>query len=215
MLATEVRGLRAIYDASPPLAEDATFASTMTALASSAPYVVYRLFLGAPANEERAPFASIAGHGVLDSITLYDRFEGESRRFALRTGGSVVQLQAFGLDAERDDASIRAELKSTLTKLYPELDGIEPLHEVYVRGDDSPSFAPGSGLTRARVSTPYGNITIAGDHVKVPFPSALMERAASSGILAANALLDRWDVRGEPLYTIPPRGFIASLGAPR
>lgn len=215
VLATEVRGLRAIYDASPPLAEDATFASTMTALASSAPYVVYRLFLGAPANEERAPFASIAGHGVLDSITLYDRFEGESRRFALRTGGSVVQLQAFGLDAERDDASIRAELKSTLTKLYPELDGIEPLHEVYLRGDDSPSFAPGSGLTRARVSTPYGNITIAGDHVKVPFPSALMERAASSGILAANALLDRWDVRGEPLYTIPPRGFIASLGAPR
>jgi isorenieratene synthase len=38
-----------------------------------------------------------------------------------------------------------------------------------------------------------------------------MERAASSGIMAANALLDRWDVRGEVLYTIPPRGFIASL----
>lgn len=213
VLATDVRGLRAIYEASPQLAEDAAFASTMEALASSAPYVVFRLFYGQPVDDERAPFASIAGHGALDSITLYDRFEGESRRYALRTGGSVVQLQAFGLDGERDDASIRVELKATLGKLYPELDGTEPLHEVYLRGADGPSFAPGSGATRARVATPYGNIALAGDHVKVPFPSALMERAASSGILAANALLDRWDVRGEVLYTIPPRGFIASLGA--
>lgn len=213
VLAPEVRGLRALYEASPQLAEEPTFAATMDALASSSPYVVFRLFYGQPVDEARAPFASIAGHGVLDSITLYDRFEGESRRYALRTGGSVVQLQAFGLDAERDDASIRVELKATLGKLYPELAGAEPLHEVYLRGAEGPSFAPGSGATRARVATPYGNITIAGDHVKVPFPSALMERAASSGIMAANALLDRWDVRGEVLYTIPPRGFIASLGA--
>jgi isorenieratene synthase len=185
----------------------------MEALAPCAPYVVFRLFYGVPVSETRAPFASIAGHGALDSITLYDRFEGESRRYALRTGGSVVQLQAFGLDPQRDDASIRTELKATLAKLYPELDGVVPLHEVYLRGTDGPSFAVGSGATRARVATPYGNIAIAGDHVKVPFPSALMERAASSGIMAANALLDRWDVRGEALYTIPPRGFIASLGA--
>ncbi len=213
VLAPEVRGLKAIYDASPPLAEDPTFAATMEALASCAPYVVFRLYYGLPTNDARPAFASIAGHGVLDSITLYDRFEGESRRYALRTGGSVVQLQAFGLDAARDDASIRVELKSTLARLYPELDGSEPLHEVYLRGAEGPSFAPGTGATRARVATPYGNIALAGDHVKVPFPSALMERAASSGVMAANALLDRWDVRGEALYTIPPRGFIASLGA--
>ncbi len=213
VLATDVTGLRAIYEASPMLAEDATFASTMEALCCCAPYVVFRLFYGQPVHDERAPFASIAGHGALDSITLYDRFEGESRRYALRTGGAVVQLQAFGLDPSRDDASIRSELKATLGRLYAELEGAEPLHEVYVRGASGPSFAPGSGATRARVATPYGNIAIAGDHVKVPFPSALMERAASSGIMAANALLDRWDVRGESLYTVPPRGFIASLGA--
>jgi isorenieratene synthase len=215
VLATEVRGLRAIYEASPQLAEDGAFAATMSALAPASPYVVFRLFYGEPVDDERAPFASIAGHGALDSITLYDRFEGESRRFALRTGGSVVQLQAFGLDPERDDASIRAELKATLARLYPELAGHEPLHEVYLRGHDGPSFAPGSGATRARIATPYGNIAIAGDHVKVPFPTALMERAASSGIMAANTLLDRWDVRGEVVHTVPPRGFIASLGAPR
>lgn len=213
VLAANVRGLRAIFDASPALAEDGVFASSMQSLAPSAPYVVFRLFFDRPVEDGRAPFTSVAGHGALDSITIYDRFEGESRRFALRTGGSVVQLQAFGLDAERDDASVRTELKKTLCQLYPELAGADPLHEVYARNADGPSFAPGTGATRPRVATPYGNIALAGDHVKVPFPSALMERAASSGIMAANVLLDRWDVRGEPIFTIPPRGFIASLGA--
>ncbi|MCZ7684987.1 MAG: hypothetical protein M5U28_41930 [Sandaracinaceae bacterium] len=47
--------------------------------------------------------------------------------------------------------------------------------------------------------------------MKMPFPTALMERATASGMLAANHLLDRWDVHGEPLYSIPPRGFMASL----
>ena len=47
--------------------------------------------------------------------------------------------------------------------------------------------------------------------MKLPFPTALMERAAASGILAANQLLDRWDVRGEAVWSIPPRGFMASL----
>jgi len=54
-------------------------------------------------------------------------------------------------------------------------------------------------------------VVLAGDFVKMPFPTALMERAASSGMLAANHLLDRWDVRGESLFSIPPRGFMSRL----
>jgi isorenieratene synthase len=212
VLATEVSGLRAIFDASPQLGEDPSFAASITGLATSAPYVVHRIFFDRPVTETRAPFASIAGHGSLDSITLYDRFEGESRRFSLRTGGSVVQLSAFGLDPSQDDGAVRTELKGALRSLYPELKDARAIHEVYLRKSDCPAFAPGSHATRPRVATPYGNIALAGDYVKVPFPSALMERAASSGIMAANVLLDRWDVRGEPIYTIPPRGFIASLG---
>jgi carotenoid phi-ring synthase / carotenoid chi-ring synthase len=38
-----------------------------------------------------------------------------------------------------------------------------------------------------------------------------MERATASGLMAANMLLDRWDVRGEAIYMIPPRGFMSSM----
>ena len=63
--------------------------------------------------------------------------------------------------------------------------------------------------------TAYGNVALAGDWVKLPFPTALLERAAASGVMAANMLLDRWDVRGEPVWTLPPRGFMGSLAALR
>ncbi len=33
------------------------------------------------------------------------------------------------------------------------------------------------------------NLVLAGDWVKMPFPCGLMERAVSSGLLAANAIL--------------------------
>jgi isorenieratene synthase len=45
--------------------------------------------------------------------------------------------------------------------------------------------------------------------VKLPFPSALMERAASAGILAANVLLAADGVRPEPLWSVPPKGLLA------
>jgi isorenieratene synthase len=52
---------------------------------------------------------------------------------------------------------------------------------------------------------------LAGDHVHTPFPSALMERAASTGILAANHLLNQWGAAEEPLHSVVPRGVLARL----
>ncbi len=61
------------------------------------------------------------------------------------------------------------------------------------------------------VSTPFGTLALAGDFVRLSFPTALMERAVASGFLAANALLDRWDVRGETIATITSRGVMGLL----
>jgi isorenieratene synthase len=52
---------------------------------------------------------------------------------------------------------------------------------------------------------------LAGDLVRTDLPVALMERAATSGFLAANALLERWNVRGQTLWTVPPTGRSALL----
>jgi len=59
------------------------------------------------------------------------------------------------------------------------------------------------------VATPFPRIALAGDLVKLPFPSALMERAAASGFLAANHFLA--GQRPEPVRSVADRGLLAAL----
>ncbi len=210
VLAVTVPALQSIFDASPDLQVDAGLAHSVRDLGVTLPFAVWRLFLDRRPREDRPPFVGTAGMGLLDNISIYEQFEGESRRWSLRTGGSVVELHGYAVP-HADEEAIKRDLLANLHALYPELKGAEVLHESWLLRQDCPSFGPGTHARRPRVATPYGNIVLAGDFVKLPFPTALMERATASGMLAANHLLDRWDVRGEALYSIPPRGFMASL----
>lgn len=210
VLAVTVPALQGIVAASPDLRVDAELEQSVAQLGVTKPFAVWRLFLDTPASEARFPFAGTAGLGLIDNISLYERFEGESRRWAMRTGGSVVELHAYACP-HSDEAAIKEDLLRGLHTVYPELRDAKVLHDTWLFREDCPSFGPGSHQVRPRVSTPYGSVVMAGDFVKLPFPTALMERAAASGMLAANHLLDRWDVRGESLFSIPPRGFMASL----
>lgn len=57
--------------------------------------------------------------------------------------------------------------------------------------------------------TPDPGLFLAGDFVHTPFPTALMERAVSSGVLAANMILRRHGCAEEPLWSVRPRGVLA------
>jgi isorenieratene synthase len=72
-------------------------------------------------------------------------------------------------------------------------------------------FPVGGYTDRPTVRTPHPGLVVAGDLVRTDLPVALMERAATSGFLAANALLERWGVRGQTLWTVPDRGRGAAL----
>ena len=69
-----------------------------------------------------------------------------------------------------------------------------------------PAFPVGGYRDRPTVRTPDPAVTLAGDMVRTDLPVALMERAATTGFLAANALLARWGVRGQTLWTVPRAG---------
>ena len=56
--------------------------------------------------------------------------------------------------------------------------------------------------------TPWPTLVLAGDWVRCDLPVALMERAASTGILAANALLGQWGAAGEDVWSVPPSGLL-------
>ena len=54
--------------------------------------------------------------------------------------------------------------------------------------------------------TPDATPVLAGDGIRCDFPVALMERAATTGFLAANQLLANWNLRGHDLWTVPLQG---------
>jgi isorenieratene synthase len=176
------------------------------------PFVVWRLWLDQPMATGRHPFVGTTGLGPLDNISLYHLFEDESRTWAERTGGSVVELHAYAVDPRVSEERLRDELIQALHAFYPETKSARVLEERYLLRQDCPAFPRGSHASRPGVRTPIDTLALAGDFVKLPFPSALMERAAASGFLAANALLETRGLRPEPVYTVPTRGLLAGVG---
>lgn len=176
------------------------------------PFAVLRLFLDRPQREDRAPFAGTTGLGIIDNISIFEKLETESRAWANRTGGSVVELHAYAVDPARSEASVREELLEGMWLAYPETREAKILEERMLVRRDCPAFAPGSYATRPRSRTDAAEIVLAGDYVKLPFASALMERSTITGMMAANALLEDRGLEPEPIRSSgPTRGMFASI----
>jgi isorenieratene synthase len=124
----------------------------------------------------------------------------------------VVELHGYGLPRGVEESLVRRDLLEGLHQLYPELRGARVLAERFLMRQDCPSFAPGSFRMRPTVETPLPQVVLAGDFVRLPIPTALMERAATSGFMAANQLLSGWGVRGQDIWSVPRRGLLAGLG---
>jgi isorenieratene synthase len=212
VLAVTVSGLQRIVARSPTLDDD-VWRRAVADLRLTLPFAVLRQWLDRPTAPGRDPFVGTTGIGPLDNISLYHLFEGESARWAERTGGAVVELHAYAVPEASDESELRQDLVDALHALYPETRQANVVEERFLMRQDCPAFGPGSTASRPRVGTPFPGLAIAGDFVRLPMPSALMERAVASGMLAANELLARWSVRPEPVWSVPRRGLLARFFA--
>ena len=210
VLAVTVPAVQAIVAASADL-DDAAWRETVDGLSLTNPFAVWRLWLDRPAAEGRAPFVGTTGLGAIDNISLYELFEDESREWAAKHGGSVVELHAYAVDEGAQEEDLKRDLLAALHQLYPETKNARVLEERWFVRQDCPAFAPDTYAARPTVATPFPGLTLAGDFVKMPIPSALMERAAASGFLAANHFLAERGVAPEPIRSTPPRGLLAWL----
>jgi carotenoid phi-ring synthase / carotenoid chi-ring synthase len=207
VLGLNVSGLRSLIDASPAVG-DPSWRSRVGSLRETRPFAVWRLWLDRPTAEGRAAFVGTAGFPLLDNISLYHLFEAESSNWADRTGGSVVELHAYGMPESVTEAEIRRSMLSGLHELIPETQGAGVVHQEFFVERDCPAFPPSGHSQRPGVETPEPGLALAGDFVRMDFPTALMERATASGFLAASVLLRPYGVRPEPLRSVAPRGPI-------
>ncbi len=216
VLATNLDPLRRIVENSPWIGrDDQVWLDNVRTRHQAPPFAVLRLWLDRDVREDRAPFAGTAALGILDNISCVHRYQDEARSWARRTGGSVVELHAYALPSSHhhDEALVRRELLEQFHGVYPETRDATILDERFLLRSDCPSFAVGSYAGRLPVITPHPRVVLAGDHVRLGFPTALMERAVTSGFLAANELLSPLGVAPEPIWSVPTRGVLASLQA--
>jgi carotenoid phi-ring synthase / carotenoid chi-ring synthase len=213
VLATDAGTAARILGASPGVTSgDQRLAAVAAQPRTGPPYAVARYWLDGDVRAERAQFTSIADPGVLDSVTLYHRFEAGARSWHERTGGSVVELHAYACPPGAA-AELGAAMLAELGQLWPETRRLHRVDEHCHVGTDAAGFPVGGHAATPGPRTAVPGLTLAGDWVATPFPSALMERAAATGIGAANVILAAHGYRTEPVWSVPPRGILAGRWA--
>ncbi|HET6613708.1 MAG TPA: FAD-dependent oxidoreductase, partial [Kofleriaceae bacterium] len=201
--------------ADSPAVDDDRLREQVSTLAVTRPFAVWRLWLDRPTAPDRAPFAGTTGHGHLDNISLFHLLEDESRAWAEAHDGAVVELHAYACPPDLDHGALRSELLGHLHALYPETRDARIVEDRFLWRRDCPAFAPGSDGSRPKIETAVPGFWLCGDFVRLPAPSALMERAATSGMLAANAFLATRGIAGEPVAQFRDRGILARRKWPR
>lgn len=174
------------------------------------PFAVCRFWFDRDFPWEHSHFTSLSGYNLTDSITLYHRIQEEYIQWYEETGGTVVELHAYCYK-EAQFPTQEVLLKTFEQELYeivPELKLATLLHRELVNQKNFAGYPPGSYANRPVTNSGVTNLMFAGDWVKMPFPCGLMERAVSSGLLAANEILYQEGLQKRSIFSVNPEGFL-------
>lgn len=179
-------------------------------LAVADPFAVARFWFDRDFDWEHSNFTSLSGYALTDSITLYHRIQTQFIEWSQRTGYSVVELHAYCYKEKKfpTQDALLTTFERELYEIVPELQDARMLHRELVNQKNFSGYPPNSYADRPETTTAIPNLVFAGDWVKMPFPCGLMERAVSSGLLAANAILHQEGLQRRSLLSVNPEGLL-------
>ena len=205
VLATDRAPLQRLVGGAPWLG-DAGWRDRVAAQTQAPTFVVWRLWLDRPVAPGTPPFLGTSGYGPLDNVSVLEQFEHGAAGWARDHGGSVVELHAYAVPAGTTDDDLRAQLWAELVGLHPELADAHPVDEQWLARADCPMVGTDPWALRPGVLTADRRVVLAGDGIRCERPVALRERAATTGVQAADALLASWDVAGHGVWSVPTSG---------
>ncbi|MEC8024457.1 MAG: FAD-dependent oxidoreductase [Myxococcota bacterium] len=165
------------------------------------PYKVMRLWFDRQPDASRPDLIETPQHHPINLIAQFDKLEDESAQWAKQTGGSIFELHLYAdwRWADMPDALVWPEVKDTFLEVLPEMANANIIDYTVGSYHNFTSIEAGQGTLRPKADFPrtvgLENVALAGDWVKTDYPSALMERAVSTGREAANLALYADDVR--------------------
>ncbi|MDV2994261.1 MAG: Cytochrome b6-f complex iron-sulfur subunit [Chroococcidiopsis sp. SAG 2025] len=184
--------------------------SQVEKLSIADPFAVCRFWFDRDFDWQHSNFTSLSGYQLTDSITLYHRIQEPYIDWANKTGGSVVELHAYCYKEKEfpNQQALLTTFEQELYEIVPQLQQAKMLHRELVNQKNFSGYPPNSYSDRPETSTEIPNLIFAGDWVKMPFPCGLMERAVSSGLLAANEILHREGLQRRSLFSVNPEGML-------
>ena len=214
VLATDLATTRRLVAGAPGLG-DQSWRGRIAETRSAPRFAVWRIWLDRLVDAQRPAFLGTSGYGILDNITVLERFEAGARGWSETHHGSVVEVHAYALPDTGSDAELQAQLRAELGQVFPETVAAGIVADEWLVNNDCALIDTSPWSDRPEVRTPDPRLLLAGDGIRCDLPVALMERAATTGWLAANELLAGWGVQGHELWTVPMRGRIPASGVGR
>ncbi len=212
VLATDVVGAREIVTQAEGV--PAELKAQFEQLRPGQRYAVLRLWLDTDMREGLPVFVITQRIKVLDAVTAYHRVESEAAAWVKQHQGSVIELHCYSVPDELEPAAVESLLISEMIHYLPELKAAQIKHRHFQLKRDFTAFHVGHYANRPTTQTGVPGLVCAGDWVKLPFPSMLMEAACASGVMAANEVLRAHGVREEQIDSVPLRGLMAGLPQP-
>lgn len=179
------------------------------------PYRVLRVWFDKPTDPKRpSNQACIETPQFLPIhlVGLFHMLEAESAEWAKRTNGSIVEYHLYNTPdlAGLSEEQVWKRIERLAMKITPELEGAKPLAYSMGSYQNFTSLEVGQASIRPEHDSAravgLSNVGLAGDWIHTSFPSALMERAVSTGRECANQILVEDNVRKVPLRVARDRG---------
>ncbi|WP_392543596.1 FAD-dependent oxidoreductase [Oryzobacter telluris] len=215
VVALDPVGLRGLVASSPGLGGDsaagAAWRGSVAAVRSAPAFAVWRLWLSGPVAPERPPFLGTSGYGPVDNVSVLEQFEDHATNWAAAQHGSVVELHAYALPDGTDEPALRDRMLAELHRIYPETASFDIVHDEWLVERDCALVGLEPWAWRPGVVTPDPRLVLAGDTVRCDLPVALMERAATTGWLAADRLLAGWGLPGHGVWSVPTRSRFGAV----
>lgn len=198
ILALDAPAAQTLLLASPDTAEQAAHAYFPQGI----PTMIIRLWFNAQAHGV-SEAGMVSGDFIFDNFFWLDQLQDEYRAWRAETGGSVLEVHIYGPPnlLEQPDSVILTQVVQDVHRAFPDLRGRRQ-HMVLQRNPASHTlFSVGGRDQNIGIQTPWPQLYACGDWVYHENPALYLERAATTGTAAANALLNQ---RGLPPHPILP-----------
>lgn len=210
VVAADVKGTKTIAQNSPWIKTGyPEYYNRLISLQHANGYAVYKLWIEGRITENIPVFVITDRQKVMDAVTIFDAFDEEAKKWAGEKNGTVLELHCYSVTPDfYDRKKISEQFLKELYHYFPSLKGKQIVYEYLQLDNNFSSFQMNQHNTRPVYQSPIPNVKFAGDWVRLPIPAMLMEAAFSSGLFAANEILENEKLQPEPIFSVPLNGLL-------